>query len=101
MPPADRAIAALLEDLAVRGLLEETLVICMGEFGRTPRINKNAGRDHWPHAQSVLLAGGGCAAASVYGATDRQGANPSESPVTPADLIATILHLLGCRRTWR
>lgn len=97
LPPADRAAAALIDDLAARGLLDETLVIVMGEFGRTPKINKGAGRDHWPGAQSVLLAGGGVRAGSVYGATDRLGAYPSASPVTPADLIATALHLLGVR----
>jgi hypothetical protein len=95
LPPADRAVAALLEDLAVRRLLDSTLVICMGEFGRTPKVNKLGGRDHWPHAQSVLLAGAGVAAGSVHGATDRQAAYPSRSPVTPADLVATVLHLLG------
>ncbi len=97
LPPADRAVSALIEDLAARGLLGDTLVLCMGEFGRTPRINKDAGRDHWPGAQSVLMAGGGVKAGHVHGATDRLGAYPSASPVSPADLIATVLHLLGVR----
>jgi hypothetical protein len=95
MPPTDQALAALLADLAARGLLDDTLVVCMGEFGRTPRINKNAGRDHWPHAQSVVLAGAGVRGGSVYGASDRHGAYPADQPVTPADLVATVLHLLG------
>jgi hypothetical protein len=95
VPPMDRAVAALLEDLSVRGLVAETLVVCMGEFGRTPRINRLGGRDHWPWAQSVLLAGGGIRGGSVCGASDRHGAYPAELPITPADLAATILHLLG------
>lgn len=97
MPPTDQAFAALLEDLSARGLLDETLVICMGEFGRSPRINRHAGRDHWPHAQSIVLAGAGIPAGSVYGASDKVGAYPADSPVTPADLAATILHLLGVK----
>jgi hypothetical protein len=96
-PPADRAFARLLEDLRERGLLDETLVIWMGEFGRSPRINSKAGRDHWPHVQSVIVAGAGIAAGRVYGASDRIGAYPAASPVTPADLGATLLHLLGVR----
>jgi hypothetical protein len=95
MPPTDRALAALLEDLAQRGLLADTLVLCLGEFGRTPRINKMGGRDHWPHVQSILMAGGGIRGGQVYGASDAQGAFPADKPVAPADLIATILHLLG------
>jgi hypothetical protein len=95
MPPTDQAIACLLEDLHVRGLLDETLVICMGEFGRTPRVNRFAGRDHWPFVQSVLLAGAGIRGGTVCGASDRHGAYPADLPITPADLAATILHLLG------
>jgi hypothetical protein len=95
LPPTDQAVATLLEDLSTRGLLEDTLVICMGEFGRTPRINNKAGRDHWPHVQSILLAGGGIRGGSVYGASDRLGAYPAANPVTPPDLVATFLHLLG------
>jgi uncharacterized protein (DUF1501 family) len=70
-------------------------VLCLGEFGRTPRVNKLGGRDHWPHVQSVLLAGAGVRGGGVYGASDRQGAYAADQPVTPADLIATVLHLLG------
>jgi hypothetical protein len=94
-PPADRAIAALLSDLHERGLLDETLVLCLGEFGRTPRINAHGGRDHWSAVQTVLLAGGGVRGGSVWGASDRLGAYPASQPVTPADLTATVLHLLG------
>jgi hypothetical protein len=95
MPPADQALAALLDDLAARGLLAETLVVCMGEFGRSPRINAQGGREHWPHVQSVMLAGAGIQGGSVVGASDRIGAYPAECPATPADLVATVLHLLG------
>jgi hypothetical protein len=95
MPPTDHALAALLGDLGQRGLLDETLVICMGEFGRTPRVNKHGGRDHWAAVQSVLLAGAGVRRGSVYGASDRLGAFPLDRPVSPADLTATFLHLLG------
>jgi uncharacterized protein (DUF1501 family) len=95
LPPTDRAVSAFVEDMAVRGLLDETLVLCYGEFGRTPKINPLGGRDHWPHAQSILMAGAGVKAGSVYGATDRHGERPSDGAVSPADLIATALHLLG------
>jgi hypothetical protein len=94
-PPTDAAVSALLDDLASRGLLEETLVIVMGEFGRSPMINSKGGREHWPQVQSILLAGAGIRAGEVYGASDRDGGLPAESPVTPADLTATFLHLLG------
>ncbi len=95
LPPTDAAIASLLEDLHDRGLLDETLVIVMGEFGRTPRFNKEGGRDHWPHCFSVMLAGGGVRGGQVYGASDKIGANPVLSPVSPADLGATMYDLLG------
>jgi uncharacterized protein (DUF1501 family) len=94
-PPTDAALASLLEDLEARGLLQETLVVVMGEFGRTPRFNSNAGRDHWPQCFSVVLAGGGLPGGVVYGASDRIGAFPTSQPVTPQDLFATIYHLLG------
>jgi hypothetical protein len=95
LPPADRAVACLIDDLASRGLLDETLVICMGEFGRSPRINRMAGRDHWAPIQSVLLAGAGLPGGCTYGASDKRGAFPADRPVSPADLVATVLHLLG------
>jgi hypothetical protein len=95
MPPTDQAVAALLTDLGERGLLDSTLVICMGEFGRSPRINSLGGRDHWPMVQSLVMAGAGIRPGSVYGASDRTGAYPADRPVAPVDLTATILHLLG------
>ena len=97
-PPTDQAAAALLADLHQRGLLDETLVVMLGEFGRTPKINGKGGRDHWPHVQSILLAGARIPSGAVYGASDKQGAYPAEKPVTPADLIATILHLMAVPR---
>ncbi|HEY7424442.1 MAG TPA: DUF1501 domain-containing protein [Gemmataceae bacterium] len=95
MPPTDQAFAGLLDDLGRRGLLEDTLVVCMGEFGRSPKVNAQGGRDHWPAVQSIVLAGAGVRGGSVYGASDRVGAYPAEQPVSPADVAATILHLLG------
>lgn len=95
MPPTDAAFAALLSDLDQRGLLEDTLVVCMGEFGRSPQINQHGGRDHWSAAQSIVFAGAGIQAGSIYGATDRDGGYPAENPVSPADITATMMHLLG------
>ncbi len=95
LPPFDRAFAALLEDLAQRGLLDETLVVCLGEFGRTPKINPAAGRDHWAACNSVVLAGGGVRGGQVYGASDRHAAHPATPPVSPDDLSATIYQALG------
>ncbi|HJT79322.1 MAG TPA: DUF1501 domain-containing protein, partial [Gemmataceae bacterium] len=95
LPPFDRGFSALLEDLDERGLLQETLVVCLGEFGRTPTINAQAGRDHWAACNSVVLAGGGVRGGQVYGASDRTAAYPALSPVSPDDLAATIYHLLG------
>jgi hypothetical protein len=95
LPPTDAAIASLLEDLSDRGLLKETLVIVMGEFGRTPRFNKEGGRDHWPACFSVLLAGGGVRGGQVYGSSDKIAAYPTSNPVSPQDLIATLYHCLG------
>ncbi|MER3416375.1 MAG: DUF1501 domain-containing protein [Gemmataceae bacterium] len=102
-PYFDRAFAALLEDLHDRGLLHETLVVCMGEFGRTPRLGyvtsgagaARDGRDHWPYCYTVLLAGAGLPGGTVYGSSDRFGAYPSRDPVTPEDIAATIYHALG------
>lgn len=95
LPPTDAACASLLEDLAERGLLDETLVIVMGEFGRTPRFNSAGGRDHWPHCFSAVLAGGGIQGGQVYGASDRIGAYPTSNPATPQDLMATLYHCTG------
>jgi hypothetical protein len=95
LPPTDRGLSALLEDLHARGLLEETLVVWMSEMGRTPRINRDGGRDHWSFCYSILLAGGGVRGGQVYGSSDRGAAYPSTSPVSPADVAATIFHCLG------
>jgi hypothetical protein len=89
-PMFDSAYSALLEDLSRSGLLESTLVVAMGEFGRTPKINPDGGRDHWPHCFTVLMAGGGIAGGQVYGSSDRLGAEPRDNPVTPAMIAATI-----------
>jgi hypothetical protein len=95
MPLMDQTYSALLEDLSDRGLLDETLVVWMGEFGRTPKINAAAGRDHWGQVFSVALAGGGVRGGQVYGASDRRGAYPRDGRVLPQDLTATVLHCLG------
>ncbi len=95
LPPLDLAYSALLEDLQARGLLDETLVVMLGEFGRTPKINKNQGRDHWGACQSVVLAGGGIRGGQVYGSSDPHAAYPKTNPVAPEDVIATMYHALG------
>ncbi|MFN0051879.1 MAG: DUF1501 domain-containing protein [Planctomycetales bacterium] len=94
-PNLDQGMAALLDDLQTRGLLDETLVVALGEFGRTPHINSAAGRDHWAPCNTVVLAGAGLPGGAVYGASDRLAAYPAADPVTPDDLAATIYHLLG------
>ena len=96
LPPADRAFASLIEDLSDRGLLDSTLVIGMGEFGRTPKINANGGRDHWPNCYSVVLAGGGVRGGTVYG-VQRQARVPipTSIAVTPGDLAATLFWKFG------
>jgi uncharacterized protein (DUF1501 family) len=103
LPPVDVGLSALFDDLSSRGLLDTTLVLMMGEFGRTPRVGQvimnaatdGSGRDHWPHAYSVLAAGAGIRGGSVYGATDDKAAAVTDRPVSPPDLQATVLHLLG------
>jgi len=104
MPPADQAFSALLDDLDARGLLDSTLLVWTGEFGRTPRVGQSVvggagagrdGRDHWPHCFSSVLAGAGIKGGSTFGASDRWAAYPARDPVTPADLAATVYHLLG------
>ncbi len=94
-PMFDRAYAALLEDLQQRGLLETTLVVAMGEFGRTPQLNPRGGRDHWPGCWSVLFAGGGVRGGQVIGSSDATGAEPRDRPVTSAEIAASIYHGLG------
>jgi len=106
MPPADRAFSTLLDDLKSRGLLDETLVIWTGEFGRTPKVgqrNSDAGagrdgRDHWPNCFTTVLAGAGIRGGQTYGSSDRYAAYPASNPVKPVDLMATVYHLLGIPR---
>jgi len=95
IPPHDQGVAALIDDLQTRGLLESTLFVGISEFGRTPKINASAGRDHWPDCFTVFLAGGGVRGGMVYGASDSIGAFPARDPVTPADITATILQRFG------
>lgn len=95
IPPADQAFSALLEDLEARGLLDSTLVVVMAEFGRTPKVNASAGRDHWPDCYSIVLSGGGTRGGVIHGASDKIGAFPDRDPVSPADLVATILWRFG------
>ena len=96
IPPADRALAALLDDLDERGLLQDTVIAWVGEFGRRPAITRNnAGREHWPNCYSGLLAGGGIRGGAVYGSSDAHAAYPAENPVSPHDYAATVLHALG------
>lgn len=98
LPGFDRAYAALISDLDARGLLDETLVLCLSEHGRTPRIDsrpKGAGRHHWSRVYSAALAGGGLARGKVVGRSDRLGADVVETPISPKDVLATAYHLLG------
>ncbi len=95
LPQFDAAASSLLTDLEERGLLDRTIVAMMGEFGRSPKVNGNAGRDHWNFCYSLLLAGGGFQRSFVYGASDKIGARPSRNPVTPGDIIATLYTCLG------
>jgi len=96
IPPADQALSSLLVDLAERRMLDDTLIVWVGEFGRQPKITKaNAGREHYPYCYSGLMAGAGVAGGAVYGKSDKQGSTPIENPVTPHDLAATVLHAFG------
>jgi len=95
LPEFDRAWAGLMQDMAQRGLMQDTLVLVWGEFGRTPRINKDAGRDHWPGAQSVVLAGGGMTMGQAIGSSDARAELPRERPLTPEDVLATMYAHLG------
>jgi hypothetical protein len=97
VPPVDFALSTLIDDLSTRGLLDETLVVCMSEFGRSPKLEGNAGRGHWGKAFSIALAGGGIRGGFVHGSTDRNGAYPRDGKVKPEDLAATIYHCLGIR----
>ncbi|MFN0020738.1 MAG: DUF1501 domain-containing protein [Pirellulaceae bacterium] len=102
LPPLDRCVSALLDDLAESGRLEETLVVVTGEFGRTPKINKDSGRDHWGRVYSLLIAGGGVRGGRVIGSSDRMGGDPTEEMQTPENLAATLYETLGIPRhtTW-
>jgi len=101
LPVMDQAIAALLSDLKDRGMLDDTLVVCTGEFGRTPVINPNGGRDHWGSVYSTMLAGGGITSGQVYGSSDKIGSQPKNNPVHVSDFVATIYHALGYDRNTR
>jgi hypothetical protein len=95
IPSLDLAFSALIEDLDERGLLDETLILVMGEFGRTPKLNTAGGRDHWPRVFSIAMAGGGIIGGQAIGSSDSVGEGPKDHPVTPADLTATVYSLLG------
>lgn len=97
MPMHDRAVGVLIDDLAERGMLDDVLVITAGEFGRTPKINGNQGRDHWPQAQSILFAGGGYRHGQIVGSTNDKAEHPTSRPLHPADFNAIIYHSLGLR----
>jgi uncharacterized protein (DUF1501 family) len=99
LPTVDQTLSALISDLSDRGLLDKTIVYCAGEFGRTPKINKNAGRDHWARSMAVLLAGGGLKPGYAHGTTDAQGMAPATDACTPDDVSATIFHCLGIDST--
>lgn len=102
LPRLDQGYAALLRDLSSRGLLDDTLVIWMGDFGRTPKVNSSAGRDHWSTAHTICMGGGGAPCGHVIGRTDGLGERVVDCPVNPADLAATVYHLLGVPSdTWR
>jgi len=101
LPQLDQGLAGLISDLDQRGLLDSTIVYCVGEFGRTPKVNDSAGRDHWPRVTSLLLAGGGFRRGFVYGATDKQGSEPIADPCSPDDVSATIFHQLGFSPDYR
>lgn len=95
MPSLDQTLSALVEDLGQKGMLDDTIVYCAGEFGRTPRINQNSGRDHWSRSMSVVLAGGGFKRGYAHGATDAQGMAPATEPVSPDDIASTVFNQLG------
>jgi uncharacterized protein (DUF1501 family) len=105
LPPMDRCVSALLDDLDARGLLDSTLIVMAGEFGRTPRISHLSqfyalpGRDHWGAVQTVFFAGGGVRGGAVIGSSDRNGGYPATSPQTPENMAATIYETLGIRRS--
>jgi uncharacterized protein (DUF1501 family) len=95
VPSLDQAMGALIADLGQRGMLDDTLIVVMGEFGRTPKLNVSGGRDHWPRVFSVLMAGGGIVGGQVVGRSDAVGESPADRPITPSDLAATIYSRMG------
>ena len=95
IPQVDQPLATLLEDLKQRGMLDDTLIVWNSEFGRTPKVNKKAGRDHWGRCNTIWMAGGGVPGGQVYGSSDKHAAAPKDDPVSPGDIAATIYHLLG------
>jgi Protein of unknown function (DUF1501) len=95
LPATEQTLPTLIQDLEARGLLDETLVVWTGEFGRTPKINKNAGRDHWPQCYTLLMAGGGLKRGFVYGASDSAAAYPKDNPCSPDDIAATMFYCMG------
>src|SRR4029077_16180185 len=99
LPQLDMAVSSLLDDLVERGMFERTLIVVMGEFGRSPKVNAAAGRDHWNFCYGLMLAGGGIKPGFVYGASDKTGAYPADKPVIPAEIVATIYEALGISHT--
>ena len=95
LPALDRALSALIEDLEHHGMLDNTIILMSGEFGRTPRINGTAGRDHWPQASFFFMAGGGLKTGQVIGSTNRNGERPDDRPVHILEVFATVYHQLG------
>ena len=95
LPKLNACLGTLLEDLSLRGLLDETLVVAMGEFGRTPQVKPDGGRDHWPHCYSLLMAGGGVHGGLVHGSSDRTGSRPASHPVEAREILVTMMTLLG------
>lgn len=100
LPQMDAAVSTLISDLELRGMLKRTLVVVMGEFGRSPRINAGAGRDHWNACYGLMMAGGGVKGGHVFGASDRIGGQPASNPISPADVVATIYHCLGISKNY-
>jgi uncharacterized protein (DUF1501 family) len=98
-PTTDTVVSALVRDLSDRGLLDSTIVMVAGEFGRTPKINKNSGRDHWARSMACLLAGGGFKRGYAHGTTDASGMAPATDPVTPDDVASTIFHNFGIEQS--
>ena len=98
-PRLDQGLSALLDDLHQRGMLDTTLVVAVGEFGRTPQMNKYGARDHWPACFSALLAGGGVPGGTIVGSSDKHGASPASRPVSPPQFAATLYRLLGLQLT--